>query len=197
MPDMNGLLLCEKLKDYSFKKILYTGTEDYQAGLEAMNANLIENFIGKSTSPETLINKIEEFTFKYFSEQTFALKKYLEVDNLLPLSDKLFVNYFIKLLSTKNIIKYCLIDKHGSVLMTDNVGNTSVLIVHTEKSINQFLKLISDDVELSELYDIVFKKLKIPNVDYNQPYLDFKTIDLYEPSVLIGRENYYIHYLEG
>ncbi|MBY0379599.1 MAG: hypothetical protein K2P99_04270 [Burkholderiales bacterium] len=41
MPDMNGLLLCEKLKDYTFEKILYTGTEDYKSGLEAMNSDII------------------------------------------------------------------------------------------------------------------------------------------------------------
>jgi CheY-like chemotaxis protein len=196
MPDMNGLVLCEKLKDYSFQKLLYTGTGDYKSGLDAMNMNIIGNFIDKDVSPEILAEKIEEFSFRYFYDKTFILKQHLEIDGILPLSDKLFVNYFKQLLKDKNIIKYCLIDKNGSILMKDNSGNSFILIVHTDKSIEQFLKLIFNEQDFNEIYDIVYKKQKIPYVDYSKLTIDLKSTKLFVPDILIGKENYYIHFLE-
>ncbi len=195
MPDMNGLLLCEKLKNYSFEKIIYTGTDDYKSGIVAMNAHIIGNFISKSVSAEMLMNKIEEFTFKYFYDKTYVLKQHLEIDGLLPLSDKLFVNYFKQLFKDKNIIKYCLIDKNGSLLMINNNGEKFTLIVHTDKSLNQFLKLISEEQQVDEIYNAVDKRQKIPYVDYSKYNIDLKSIKFYKPDIIIGKNNYYIHYL--
>jgi CheY-like chemotaxis protein len=196
MPKMNGLQLCERLSGYCFKKILYTASDDYKSGLDAVINKKIDSFISKSDPVNLLLDKIEQFTFEYFYDNTLLLKQNLEIENQLPLSDKLFVNYLKQLLQEKSIVKYCLIDKNGSLRMVDKNGKKFTLLVHTDRSIENILELIAEEKDRAEVYEALDKKRKIPHIDYDKINLDLSTLKLYTPSVLIGNKRYYIYLLE-
>lgn len=197
MPDFDGLSLCKTLKDYPFKKLLLTGSDDYKAGISAVNAGILDRFISKSTPPEELLGGIEELVFLFFLEHTDSLLQFLEADHKLPLSDKLFVNYFMKLFKDNNVKEYYLADKNGSLIMLDKNNKKSILIVHTNKSLDDFLKLIEGDKDYKVIYDQVKLRQKIPYLDNKVSFSEASilTSRLYSPKMLMGRENYYIYHL--
>ena len=197
MPELDGISLCKQLINHQFKKILYTGSGDYKIGLTAVRDGIIDDFIEKSEPTDILVNKIEEIAFKYYDDKTILLKQNIESEKILPLSDKLFVNYFLKIFREQNIVKYCLIDKIGSIAMTNNKGEKSLLIVHTEQSIQQFLQLIYNESEFKDIYNSVSTKQKIPflNNHGNNINLELESVQLYKPELLIGKETYYLHQL--
>lgn len=196
MPDMDGISLCKKIRDYPFKKLLLTGSDNLKAGIDAWNLGLIDGFIKKTASSEEILYKIQELSFKYFIERTISLNQHLESNHLLPLSDKLFVNYFLKIFEENNIKEYYLIDKNGSLLMKDKNNRKSVLIVHTEESLAQFLKLIPEEIKHNDLGNLIKTKEKIPYINPdNVSDLNLLKNSLYTPELLMGREAYYIHHL--
>lgn len=176
------------------KKIIYSNSDDYRASLEAVNERLIDGFISKSTSTEVLIKSIKEIVFDYFEEQTKSLKNYLEIETPLPLSDKLFNNYFKTILENKKIIQYNIMDKNGNIMFEDVSGNKYILIIHTEDSLQEFLKFIKLEKEFNEIYKQVENREKIPYVN-NQHSLNFdiEKLELFDPNILIGEKKYYIY----
>lgn len=146
---------------------------------------------------DILLSKLDEVSFKYYNERTLSLKQNMESENLLPQSDKLFVNYFMKLFNEYNVAQFCLYDKNGSIMLVHGSGKKSILLVHTERSLQQFLQLIHEDLEFQDVYNLVFTKQKIPFIDskYGYENLERNMLELYLPDLLIGRETYYVHHL--
>lgn len=198
MPEVDGISLCQQLKDYPFKKLLLTDSNDYKAGLSAFNKGIINQFVNKSTPAEEILNKVEELSFMYFADISNLLKQHLESEHQLPLSDKLFINYFMNLFKELQIKEFYLADKNGSILMIDDNNVKSLLIVHTDKSLSQFLRIYRSDPYV-DIYTQVQLKEKIPYLGLNNDNVLLSPVQLsnrlYTPDLLIGRETYYIHRL--
>jgi FixJ family two-component response regulator len=197
MPDLDGISLCKKIIDYPFKKILFTGSEEYKMGIMAIRDGLIDSYIDKTETADNLLNKILDSSFNYYNQNTFSLKQNIEAENILPLSDKLFVNYFMKLFNEYDVVQFCLYDKNGSIFMIHSNGEKSILLVHTDRSLKQFLSFIEEDFEFQDIYKLIVAKQKIPFIDskYNIENLDLDTVKLYIPDLLVGKETYYLQHL--
>ena len=196
MPGMNGLELCRQLKNFPAKKILLTGRVELSQPVEAFNNGIIDCYLNKES--KDLINElafhIERLSKNYFIDKTRILLEYLDVSNPSHLSDPVFADFFFRLCQKEKTISYCVVDNNGSILMRDQNGNTSYLIVYTKKSLNDFLNTY-DDEEFSEIRAEILNEGKIPFFGIQVNPLKIETSlwrnHLYQWDILNGTELYY------
>lgn len=203
MPGMNGIELCRELKNLSMKKILLTGEADTELAVEAFNEGIIDVFIrkGSSTIADDIIHHTNRLTQQYFIENTQRFRSHLETDYPLPLSDSAFCQYLLEWCKQHAIREYYLIDKRGTILLMNDKGETSYLVIHTDRTLNHLLELHSDDFEAENLLNDVRLREKIPffgeNVESWELELD-QWEDKFHPStILIGSEKYYCAVVSG
>lgn len=198
MPGINGIELCNQLHEYKFKKIVLTGSDDYKLGHKARDEELIDRFINKTVDPDTLLTVIDELSFKYYEDITYSLKQHIETEHRLPLSDKLFINYFLKLMKDLKIKGYHLFDKGGSLCMIDEENKKYIMSIYTSESLEQLLRVIKEESGYNDIYELIKTRKKIPINHVFDEELDLEELknNLVEPEVLIGKENYYFHLRE-
>jgi CheY-like chemotaxis protein len=201
MPQMNGVELCKQLKHLPFKKILLTADTDYEKATDAFNEQLIDCFIPKST-PDLHLKVsmyVDLFRQRYFAERTNNIKLHLEASTPLPNVDPVFIGFFNTWLSHNKINEYYLIDKHLSYLLIDKNQDKSYFIVHTDKSLDEFVKMYEDD-EYAKLFILAVKQrelipyftpnqLNISKINANSWRSYFK-----KPNVISGKTRYYWHH---
>jgi CheY-like chemotaxis protein len=197
MPGMTGIELCRELQGQPVKKILLTGAADQQQlAIEAFNEKIIDCFLHKDNP--NLVSELQSFVCllsqEYFRDLTQPLLAHLEVENKLPLTDPIFIQFFHEWCRTNKILEYYLIDKNGSYLAIDEVGKTRYLIVHTDKTLDAFTEL-HDAAEVASLLDDVIKRQKIPFFGVAKEAWEFDTKDwpehFYTSLMLDGKERYY------
>lgn len=164
MPEVDGYELCKRMVGYDFKKFLLTGNDDYRLAINAMNDKTINYFVNKNDRnlKEEITTKVEQLVFEYFNTMTLPIRKHLETEHQLPVSDSLFNAYFINLIKAKKIKEYYLIDKNGSMLLVDRDNKKSALVIHTDRSLNEFLLSIADEANAEEIADKVKSQKHIP-----------------------------------
>lgn len=140
MPVINGLGVCEQLKDIPIKKIMVTGEADQMLAVEAFNAGLIDQFILKGDPDfDAKINQaINEFQKQYFAEITEKLSAILSLDPEYCLDDPIFIQEFLKICAEKKIVEYYLFKNNGSFLLMDISGQPYWLIVQRQDDIQMF-----------------------------------------------------------
>lgn len=197
MPKMNGLELCRKLKNFPFKKILLTGEADHRAAVAAFNDNIIDKFIQKSSASvandlKSYVNLLQQ---QYFRERTQHLLSHLEVDCPLALSDPAFVNFFHNWCRDHSIREYALIDKNGSFMIINEKNECAYLIVHTDRTLDSFVKLYDDVSDAKQSLDSVKQRKKIPFFGVSKESWQFEATEwanyLHPHQTLEGREKYY------
>ncbi|MEN9946876.1 MAG: hypothetical protein RLZZ293_1262 [Pseudomonadota bacterium] len=195
MPTTDGVSLSKQLNDYTVKKILFTGSDNYELGHQARDDELIDRFVNKSVNPEHLLEIIEELTFKYYETITNSLKQHIEAETPLPLSDKLFVNYCLKLFKKLKIKGYYLIDKDGALCMISEDEQKYLLTIYTANSLDQVGRLIKDEPSLIDTYTLITQRKKIPlkHLSYEEFDLVSLSENLVEPELLLGKEVYYFN----
>jgi CheY-like chemotaxis protein len=197
MPEMNGIELCQKLRSLPFKKILLTGEADHQEAVSAFNNNTIDRFISKD-SP-TLVADIQThvaaLTEQYFCDRTYALLSHIEADHPSPLSDPTFIDFFRHWCNTHDIKEYTLIDKNGSFLAITADNKCLYFIIHTDRSINSFIKFNDDTHDAEFLINALKQREKIPFFGVGKESWQFEIPEwpnhFYLSNNLIGREKYY------
>lgn len=196
MPGINGIELCRQLKDLPIQKILLTGRVELADPMNAFNNGVINCYINKE-SPDLiseLLFHIDRFSKKYFMEKTMPLLNHLETSSLLPLSDPLFIDFFMKFCEKNHIIAYYLIDKNGSFLMKDRQGQITYFVVYTQKNLTEFLDVYDDD-EFSDIRKEIITDGKVPFFGAQVDPLQIDTTlwpnHLYAWNILNGRELYY------
>lgn len=142
MPGMNGLTLCESIKDSRIKKILLTGVADEQIAISAFNRGLIDYFIRKHdpNSPELVMQFVQDAIDRFFYDQTNPLieniiKQSPWVDSPLKQSD--YEAFFISLVKKLDLIEYYLIDISGIFLAVDAHGSIKIIQTFSENSLQQ------------------------------------------------------------
>src|SRR3990167_1410628 len=196
MTDMTGIALCEKLKHHPAKKILITGQTSHDTAIEAFNDGIIDKFINKAS--ENLVPEIykyhEELLFNYFQEVTTPLLSHLEADMKLPQSDPAFICFFHHLCQQYKIQEYYLIDKNGSMLLVDGAGYQRQLIIHTNRSLDAFIELISGLQHTESMQANIQRRECIPFFGIGRECWELNREDwnkhLYQPKQLAGRETY-------
>ena len=127
---------------------------------------------------------------------TAPLLAHLEAEGVTPLSDSVFVNFFLRYCEIKKIREYYLIDKQGSFLCIDDAGLHSFFVVHSDHSLDNWIKNYNAEDELSsDLLSEINLRKKIPffgmsKEAWNIPISEWKNY-FFTPNPLSGRENYF------
>jgi CheY-like chemotaxis protein len=197
MNEINGIDVCRQLADSPIKKILLTGHADDKIAIKAFNEGIIDAYI-KKDSP-TLVADIQSALKKlsalYFSDQTKPLLQHLELEQSLPASDHLFNQFYLNWCQQQNITHYYLIDSRANFIATDSSGKTYYFIVHTDETLNAFLRHYEDNKEASAFTDLIKSKTKLPFFGEGINSWDITIPEwndyFYIPRVFEGRESYY------
>ncbi len=198
MPGINGIELCNRLSAYPVKKILLTGMASIDIAIDALNKGIIDCYLTKGS--ENLVDQLNYYvnflSKKYYDNLTKPILSHLEADNRLPLSDSVFVDYVNKHYLSEKMYEYTLIDKNGSLILIDEDGKVNYLIVHTEKSLHDFIELNDDVCEADSHLKAIKNREKVPFFGVGAECWQFPVTEwdkyFFEPVLLKGRENYYI-----
>jgi CheY-like chemotaxis protein len=198
MPEMDGFTLSKSCEKIQASKILLTGAAEEADVISGFNQNYIQHYIQKGTAnlEEKLIAQLQKSTYYYFQKITAPLLSHLEVENVLPLSDPLFVNFFLDYCARKNIREYYLIDKQGSFLCVDNSGKHFYFVMHTDRSLDALdtMCFSNNELPLNLLHDLRSRQ-KIPffgvgKEAWNLDVSEWKDC-FYATQIFSGREKYF------
>lgn len=203
MPLIDGISICHKLKEFTYKKLLLTGDTEPEEAIDAFNSGAINKFITKDKNlSEALQDNVHELVKQFFFDKTKNLLNYLESSRLSPLSDPIFIDFFYHWFESNNYREFYLMDKNGSFLVKKADGNTVYFIVMSESARDNFLSL-NDDVtnEAAELLLELSKGNFLPFFGIERESWHF-SYDVwhrhfYPASVIDGREKYYWTIIEG
>jgi CheY-like chemotaxis protein len=147
MPGMNGLEVCEKIKDPSIQKILLTGEGDENLAVQAFNKGLIHRYIKKQDPGvlEILNQSLGEAQRAYFSKISQLMFDVATFNTEMTcLRDPVFINFFENLLREKNIIEYYLFEITGSFLLLDEKENFHGLFTYNKDQLNMWNEDLSE-----------------------------------------------------
>lgn len=201
MPGKNGIEVCKDLQNYVFRKLLITGNKDYTIGINAINAGLIHKYVEKNTDPIKTRDIILRLSYLYFEKITSNFRSLLEIEHRLPLSDGNFIKFFLSFMEDNKIVEYYLIDKNGSLIMIDINNKRSLLIVHTDRSLNEFITTFSDFNKLNLYIEQINSRTLLPWFGIGVNNFDVtKKIESYlYPTLnkIDGSEVYYLAHIES
>jgi|GEM_PF-1919497 len=151
MPDMNGLELCEQLKNRMIKIIMLTGEAGYDLAVAGFNERVIDQFVLKSES--NFYEKVKEYYLqleeKLFEQMSKSIIQTLSSESDVPFNNSEFIKFFKKLIDKHNIIEYYLLDASGSYLFVDAKGKIYWLIVKNEEDMRMQYELAAEEKDLS------------------------------------------------
>ena len=197
MPKMNGIEVCKKLSNQKIKKILLTGRVDEREAIDAFNLDVIDRYLRKDspTLSEDLTTYITNLSNEFFSDKTSDLLAHLEVDHPTPMSDPIFVKFFLDFCDTYKIKEYILIDKNGSFSLKNEKNEYIQLVVHTDRSLDLFTKFNEDVRESEEVLSKIRDRKIIPFFGIGKESWEFPVNEwpkfMREADVIRGRHNYH------
>lgn len=197
MPEMSGIDLCKQLSMIPTKKILLTGDADFQDAIDAFNKGIINYFIRKDDPNIDIVlcENVNRLSHEYFIDRTKPVFHHIESDVKLPHGDPVFVKFFSNLCQEKNIKEFYLSDKNGGILLVDTNGNLFYLVVHTDRTLNNFIELHNEDNDAVFFVKTVKDRNKIPFFGVGKEIWGSEPLSwndyFYAPNILEGREKYY------
>jgi YesN/AraC family two-component response regulator len=203
MPNINGIDLCRELRAFPMKKILLTGAADHKQAVAAFNEGLIDCFIEKDSQTliQDILSHITRLKQQYFIDRSRQLLNHLETDYPLPLSDPVFIDFFQEWCKKNEIQEYYLIDKYGNFLLVDNKGKKSYFIVHTDRTLSNFIESHQDDNEVTAFIREVELRKIIPffgeGIESWELQPDKWSECFYTSQVLEGQQKYYWTAVKG
>lgn len=197
MPQMNGIELCRRLGSLPMKKILLTGEGDLNEAINAFNNNTIDRYLRKDSPSlgSDLQLYVNDLSRNHYYEYSKPLISHLEADVHLPVSDPVFVEFFHNWCVSNSVREYALIDKNGSFMVVNHKGERSCFVVHTDRTLNNFIALNDDNDDVGLFLSSVSKREKIPYFGVGRESWEFDGEDwdkfFFTPTRLEGKENYY------
>ncbi len=197
MPQMSGIELCKQLSATATKKILLTGDADFPDAINAFNDGIIHYFVCKDDPRiDTILSEnVARLSREYFIERTNPLLYHIESDYHIPQSDPVFTHAFTALCKKQNIKEYYLSDKNGGILMLDAQGRSHYLVIHTDRTLNNFVELNAINNEVIFFVKSIRDRRKIPFFGVGKEMWNLETTTwsnhFYTPTVWQGRETYY------
>ena len=170
MPYMNGIDVCKKYQDKTFKKILLTGQANEDDAIRAFNEGLIDGYINKGDVDlsEKLLSLIKETQNKFFSD----VSKYFYSDFSSEESEifkmdsvKSAIQEFVY---HNHITEYYYIKLANSFVLRDEKQNLWKLVFLTPYLVNGFTEIIREVNGPKELVDKIYEYEEFPmfpNID--------------------------------
>jgi CheY-like chemotaxis protein len=196
MPEMNGAIFCEKIKNNQIKKIMLTGQADEQVAVSLFNCGNIHKFIRKNatTMIDELTKAITELQQCYFFDTTRGFLEILSSNNDCILSQNEFSTIFKSLKEKHNIVEYYLMDKQGSFIMLDADKNKYYFTAVSENKFNDFYQIALDNRGEPTLLQELKNRTKMPVLinddDYKLPIKEWSK-HLHTPELFKGKTNFY------
>jgi len=160
MPSMNGIEVCEQLKENSCQKILLTANSDEGIAIEAFNQGLIQKYLQKQNPriDELLCDLIAHAEDNYFISKFSAIMPEAEQSKLLFRKPEL--QSFIKgYLIQNEVVEHYLTDGNGSLFCMHQSGTASQLFIKNEEEIKIPLTWrVAEDLPQSLIQEISFCK---------------------------------------
>jgi CheY-like chemotaxis protein len=146
MPEMHGLDFLKEITHLPMKKALITGEQDYSIAINAFNDGLVDAYIRKD-DPDFL-EKIQSTTldleWKYFTDLSEIISD-IPGNDFSYLRNKNFYSTFKKFIEDNHILKFCLIDMHGSFLTKDHKGNHKYFLVRSKEQLYELSIIAKED----------------------------------------------------
>jgi CheY-like chemotaxis protein len=165
MPGMNGIQVCEALKDLPCRRILLTGAADERVAIDAFNRGLIDLYIRKSDHDalERLDAELAVLQRRWFLEQAAALRSLLPLHGYGFIDDPGFVALFGRITGRLGIVEHYLVHAPSGFLLLDHAGKSWRLVVETEQSMQSHLEMARDSGAPPALLAALEERLIIPD----------------------------------
>jgi response regulator RpfG family c-di-GMP phosphodiesterase len=144
MPTMSGVDFLRQIKHLPMKKILFTGYEDYQVGIQAFNEGLIDGYLRKGDVEfMNLLNAMEsDLEWKFF--QTIS-EKLSVMDGFSYLKSPAMNNYLKGMLERREIHTFSLSNLQGDFTLIDTQNNEHTLLVRDKSELAELATLAEED----------------------------------------------------
>jgi CheY-like chemotaxis protein len=158
MPIMNGLDFFKRIKHTQIKKIILTGHDDYKLAVDALNNNLIHNYMIKEVESIKLeLNKtIDKMIFDYFFD--FSNKIH-------PLDalhfNKEFVKIFNNWVCINKIVEFYQCDYIGTYFGLNINGECCWLVLNSTQQLDQFYDVAVNANADKDIIDFLRRREKI------------------------------------
>jgi len=168
MPAMNGLELCEQLKDKPYKKLLLTCEADEKLAVKAFNHGLIDQFVRKDAPNfEVTINQaIHDLQKHYFHDLSRTIVNTLVADAMQPatfFTDPTFMQHFDEIAKPVQMSEFYLMDSSGSFMFLDINGNPKWFAVKNEAEMQAFAEYARDaDEKNPEVIKLLEERRVVP-----------------------------------
>lgn len=164
MGEENGLDLCKQIENKNIKKILLTGEFDISNGINAMNTQLIDRYINKSS--DSIISDLEKYINAlhtvYFNQSYAIHSDLLKQSKLSVLNNPEYVEIFNKIIEDYKIKEFYLIDYNGSFLMINQKKERFIFNFHTNNSLDEFVEMYQNEKPVNSLINGVKTRDLIP-----------------------------------
>lgn len=152
MPSMNGVEFCQQLKDHPSKKILVTGQADLEVAIKAFNDGVIDRFITKGDFDfaHRIRTMVADLKLAYFVDCSHHLIQNVTTNVISCLKNKNFIEFLQIIFRRQNVTEYYLADANGSLLLRNQSGQYSWLILKSEPEMHGYFEVARDnEAELS------------------------------------------------
>lgn len=163
MPGMNGIDLCEKIKDPFIRKLMITGDMDTRIAITAFNKGSISKFIPKQTErfTQTLTECIKTEKHTYFAHHSTTIIKMLANDDYNCLENPHFIRLFNAIREEHSIVEYYMIDENGSFLMLNADAKPTWFIVRSAQALEDHLVFAEDSKAPKGILDVLKNREKL------------------------------------
>jgi CheY-like chemotaxis protein len=165
MPGMNGIQVCEAVRQLPCRRILLTGAADERIAIDAFNRGLIDRYIRKSDPDalERLDSELAALQRRWFLDQADALRKLLPLHGYGFIDDPAIEALVAQTVATSRIVEHYLVHDPAGFLMLDRDGKCWLLVIETEQSMSAHLEVARDSGAPPSLQAALERRVVIPN----------------------------------
>lgn len=203
MPGMDGLTLCHKIADKSFRRILLTGEDQEKNAIQGFNNGDIHQYIRKDdiNFNQTINLVIERAQWQYFLDQSSIIINSIAKNSQLNiLSNLKFIQLFNDIRQKTSNIEFYLLDKQGSFLLLDKEAKPSWLIIKSDREIEKLYQYAKDEEAPAQVVDALKERKMIPyfhdDKDMQTPPSQWGRY-LFPANLLQTEQNYYYAFIEN
>ena len=163
MPNMNGIDVCEKIKDTSIRKLIITGDMDISIAITAFNKGSISKFIPKQTEKltQTLIDCIKTEKENYFKTHSTTILKILANDEYNCLENPHFIRLFKTICQEHETVEYYMVDDNGSFLLLNREGKPTWFVVRSVQALEDHIVFAEDSKAPKGIVDVLKQRVKL------------------------------------
>lgn len=198
MPDINGIELCQQLKNKDIFKIMLTAEADKDTAIKAFNNGVIDKFILKTSENlfQELLLSVDDLTLRYFREKSYSITKACP-GSVSLFENELFQQLFNQVFLKAKAVEYYMVDTSGSFLFLDKDANPTWLVIRHSTELREQLDFLQGYDVPEQIISSIAKKEKMLFLFSEEEYL--RPIDEWLAYVFESKKldnNYYYSVIE-